>query len=354
MEKGIELHQFDKENKEGLEETLGKLSLSDSEKYRIKQDIEAGHLITIPDEDVTIGSWTGTGYISLDKTTGAGAYMISGSLNGGAKPAIATGMAVYALIMEFGSAYFLINALSLVLVPGIIKLAGVALIMQGIYVINMMLIAYIDYMATHDEAYFDQFVNWFLKSGLISSIQLECAYLLLSIFWVAEACDDEKEENNAEVETDPETNAETTPENTPETTPDTNPETIPETNPVAGQTGGEEENAGEVVSKTVSVDYNGASTSVYRGGNDFSIKPNEVKINKSTGNVKTTHGVSINVDPNNVSKFGGAYKIESIPEGLKIVQRGAKPEHFEIVPEYEMPLEEFQNLLNQIEISGPY
>ena len=63
MEKGIELHQFDKENKEGLEETLGKLSLCDSEKYRIKQDIEAGHLITIPDEDVTIGSWTGTGYI---------------------------------------------------------------------------------------------------------------------------------------------------------------------------------------------------------------------------------------------------------------------------------------------------
>ena len=37
--------------------------------------------------------------------------------------------------------------------------------------------------------------------------------------------------------------------------------------------------------------------------------------------MKTTHGVSINVDPNNVSKFGGAYKIESIPEGLKIVQR---------------------------------
>ena len=236
MEKGIELHQFDKENKEDLEETLGKLSLSDSEKTRIKQDIEAGRLITIPDEDVTIGSWTGTGYISLDKTTGAGAYMISGSLNGGAKPAIATGMAVYALIMEFGSAYFLINALSLVLVPGIIKLAGVALIMQGIYVINMMLIAYIDYMATHDEAYFDQFVNWFLKSGLISSIQLECAYLLLSLFWVAEACDGEKEETNAEVETNPET--------TPETNPEATPETNPEINPVSGQTGGEEGNVG--------------------------------------------------------------------------------------------------------------
>ncbi len=44
--------------------------------------------------------------------------------------------------------------------------------------------------------------------------------MLLSLFWIVEACDDEKEENNAEVETNP------------------------ETNPVAGQTGGEEENAG--------------------------------------------------------------------------------------------------------------
>ena len=92
----------------------------------------------------------------------------------------------------------------------------------------MMLIAYIDYMATHDEAYFDQFVSWFLKSGLISSIQLECAYFLLSIFWVAEACDDEKEDNNAEVEADP------------ENTPETNPETTPETNSGTGQVGGGE------------------------------------------------------------------------------------------------------------------
>ena len=100
--------------------------------------------------------------------------------------------------------------------------------------------------------------------------------------------------------------------------------------------------------KSASVVYNGSISSVYRGGNDFTIKPNEIKINKTTGNVKTTHGVSINVDPDIVSKFGGAYKIESIPDGLKIVQRGAKLEHFEIVPEYEMTLEEFQNLLNHL------
>ncbi len=98
----------------------------------------------------------------------------------------------------------------------------------------------------------------------------------------------------------------------------------------------------------------GPNSSVYRGGKDFTVKPNEVRFNKITGNVKTTHGVSVNLDPNSVSKFGGAYKIDGIPDGLKIIQRGANPSHFEIVPTYEMPLETFQMLLNKIPISGPF
>ena len=64
--------------------------------------------------------------------------------------------------------------------------------------------------------------------------------------------------------------------------------------------------------------------------------------------VKTTHGVSLDVNASNASKFGDVYKLESIPEGLNIIQRGARLEHFEIVPAYEMPVDQFQNLLNQI------
>jgi len=64
--------------------------------------------------------------------------------------------------------------------------------------------------------------------------------------------------------------------------------------------------------------------------------------------VKTTHGVSLDANANSVSKFGGAYQIESIPKGLKIIQRGGRLEHFEIVPSYEMKVSQFQNLLNQI------
>lgn len=108
----------------------------------------------------------------------------------------------------------------------------------------------------------------------------------------------------------------------------------------------------------VSVDYSGKQVEVYRGGTDFEVRydsstgKGDIKINKETGNVKTTHGISLDVDPTSPSVASrGANKIESLPEGLKIIQRGKRLEHYEIVPEYEMPLEEFQNLLNQIKTS---
>ena len=54
------------------------------------------------------------------------------------------------------------------------------------------------------------------------------------------------------------------------------------------------------------------------------------------------------MDSNALEQFGGAYKIEYLPDGLQIIQRGRNPAHFEIVPSYPMTLEEFQELLNQI------
>jgi RHS repeat-associated protein len=105
--------------------------------------------------------------------------------------------------------------------------------------------------------------------------------------------------------------------------------------------------------KTNSVDvaYDGKTVPVYRGGNDFTVKPGDIKIDKETGLVKTTHGVSLEVHPANAEKFGTPYKIESIPKGLKIEQRGQRLDHFEIMPAKPMKLEEFQMLLNQVKVS---
>jgi hypothetical protein len=99
---------------------------------------------------------------------------------------------------------------------------------------------------------------------------------------------------------------------------------------------------------SVTVNYKGEDVAVYRGGKDFTVNSEDIKIDKKTGMVKNTHGISIDVNPSTVSKFGGAYRIDSLPDGLKIIQRGLRAEHFEIVPKENMTLEAYQNLLNQI------
>ena len=104
-------------------------------------------------------------------------------------------------------------------------------------------------------------------------------------------------------------------------------------------------------SKAVTVKYGDEAVSIYRGGSDFTLKPGEIKIDKATGMVKDTHGVSLDINPDTVSKFGGAYKIDSLPDGLKIIQRGSRAEHFEIVPTKPMTVDEFQGLLNKIKTS---
>ncbi len=83
---------------------------------------------------------------------------------------------------------------------------------------------------------------------------------------------------------------------------------------------------------------------VYRGGNDMTLKQGEYRLD-SNGLVKTTHGVPVNTDASAVAKFGGAYKVRSLPDGLKIIQRGKNLMHFEIVPQYAMPLNQYQSLL---------
>ncbi|MEK3825864.1 RHS repeat-associated core domain-containing protein [Paenibacillus sp. FSL K6-1558] len=102
---------------------------------------------------------------------------------------------------------------------------------------------------------------------------------------------------------------------------------------------------------SVKVNYGNNKVEVYRGGKTFEVRTNEVKLDKKTGLVKTTHGLSLDINPNTISKFGGAYRIDSIPDGLKIIQRGSRLEHFEIVPAYDMTLKMYQDLLNLIKVS---
>ena len=57
----------------------------------------------------------------------------------------------------------------------------------------------------------------------------------------------------------------------------------------------------------------------------------DIQIDRATGLVKRTHGLSLDLDAAVMKKFGGAFRVESIPQELRIVQRGNRMGHFEIV-----------------------
>ena len=89
----------------------------------------------------------------------------------------------------------------------------------------------------------------------------------------------------------------------------------------------------------------------YRGGGQFIAKLNEVKIDLNTGFVKPTNGISVHLDPNKVRRFGGAYKIISLPNTLIMIQRGRDPQHYEIVPNKAnlLTFEQFNEELGKIQ-----
>ena len=67
----------------------------------------------------------------------------------------------------------------------------------------------------------------------------------------------------------------------------------------------------------------------------FVPRPNDFKVDAKTGFVKDTHGVSVFDNPLSVSSNGYVpHRVDqsSIPDSLRIIQRGSDPRHFEIVP----------------------
>ena len=70
-------------NKNNVVDLLPSLQISASVKSDIENLINAGNEITTPMGSVTIGAWTGTGYIALNPVTNNGAYVIEGGAAGG-------------------------------------------------------------------------------------------------------------------------------------------------------------------------------------------------------------------------------------------------------------------------------
>jgi hypothetical protein len=86
----------------------------------------------------------------------------------------------------------------------------------------------------------------------------------------------------------------------------------------------------------------------YRGGSNLVPRRNEVRIHRISGLVLPQRGVSVYSRPDGLDRFGGAYRIVSVPAGLRIVQIGVDPFHHEIIPDQPLRLDEYEKLLRQI------
>jgi hypothetical protein len=90
-------------------------------------------------------------------------------------------------------------------------------------------------------------------------------------------------------------------------------------------------------------------SALYRGGADLTPRLGlDVVADTMTGLLKTTRGISLFDDPVLVERFGGAYEIEFIPDGLQVLQRGRNPHHFELTPATPMTFERYNELLAQV------
>ena len=70
-------------NQSNVNATLPQLQVDSIVKADVQNAVNAGKAVTISKTNIGYNGWTGCGYIIIDPSTGAGAYMISGGANGG-------------------------------------------------------------------------------------------------------------------------------------------------------------------------------------------------------------------------------------------------------------------------------
>ncbi|MEO7596093.1 MAG: RHS repeat-associated core domain-containing protein, partial [Byssovorax sp.] len=103
-------------------------------------------------------------------------------------------------------------------------------------------------------------------------------------------------------------------------------------------------------SPTVTVDPLGMVPDVFRGGYSLDVHKGEYKPRKEAGDL-TGRGISTWNTPEKVEKFGGAFKVVSVPDSLEVAQRGNNKDHYEIIAKKPgMTEEEYKNAVKEVKL----
>ena len=179
-EEGIELLQITKDN---LETQLEKLDTDDVTKQAVRNAVGNGNMVTIPAADVTIGEWSGTGYIIMDES-GAGSYMITGGLNGGEIPAELTIQVIVSAIVAVMGTGTLITTLCASIFATICPVATVvacaALILIATIWIVDMYCSYYDYIYSGDLDSYNDTSNMAMQLYMLGDMQLMASQFIFA------------------------------------------------------------------------------------------------------------------------------------------------------------------------------
>jgi hypothetical protein len=107
-------------NKTNINLILPQLQLDSGTISDIKNAVNAGKIVFVSKRDITFNGWTGCGYIIIDPTTGAGAYMISGGMNGSWYPQ--NGWEWYSVFFAAIAGPIIAAALATLLIWGLVAL----------------------------------------------------------------------------------------------------------------------------------------------------------------------------------------------------------------------------------------
>jgi len=96
-DQGIPIYSMDQSN---VNTYIAQLQVDANAKTDIINAINAGKVVTISKTNVTYSGWNGCGYIITDPNTNAGAYMISGGMNGGLVMVAAISLILHFMVIE--------------------------------------------------------------------------------------------------------------------------------------------------------------------------------------------------------------------------------------------------------------
>ncbi|AEV68704.1 transglutaminase-like domain-containing protein [Acetivibrio clariflavus] len=107
--RGIPVYAISKDNIDKINE----LNVSSNVKADIRNSVNSGKIVIIPQEEIRYYDWYGTGYIVMDPETGSAGYMISGGIAGGSigKTVIVTLIGIATLILGIIDVITLVGAI---------------------------------------------------------------------------------------------------------------------------------------------------------------------------------------------------------------------------------------------------